>query len=213
MYSAKDITYDEFGCCTYTLIKDGVDVDSIKLSVPGIHNVYNSLAAIATAQNEGIDLSFIKQGLLNFTGTNRRFQKKGEFNGVTVIDDYAHHPDEIEATLESAKHYPHKTTWCVFQPHTYTRTKSLMDEFATALSKADKVVLAKIYAARETDDLGISSADLANKIKALGKECYYIDTFEGIEEFLQKNCINGDLLITMGAGDIVKVGEDLVNNQ
>jgi UDP-N-acetylmuramate--alanine ligase len=88
-----------------------------------------------------------------------------------------------------------------------------MDEFATALSKADKVVLAKIYAARETDDLGISSADLANKIKALGKECYYIDTFEGIEEFLQKNCINGDLLITMGAGDIVKVGEDLVNNQ
>ena len=213
MYSAKDITYDEFGCCTYTLIKDGVDVDSIKLSVPGIHNVYNSLAAIATAQNEGIDLSFIKQGLLNFTGTNRRFQKKGEFNGVTVIDDYAHHPDEIEATLESAKHYPHKTTWCVFQPHTYTRTKSLMDEFATALSKADKVVLAKIYAARETDDLGISSADLANKIKALGKECYYIDTFEGIEEFLQKNCINGDLLITMGAGDIVKVGEDLVNSQ
>ncbi|MCR5516147.1 MAG: UDP-N-acetylmuramate--L-alanine ligase [Lachnospira sp.] len=211
-YSATNISYDAYGCCSYTLIKDGAEVTTIALSVPGLHNVYNSLAAIAAAENEGIDLDSIKAGLKNFTGTDRRFQKKGEFNGVTVIDDYAHHPDEIKATLDSCKHYPHKTVWCVFQPHTYTRTKSLMDEFATALSLSDKVVLAKIYPARETDNLGISSADLADKIKALGKECYYIDTFEEIEKFLEKNCVNGDLLITMGAGDIVKVGEKLVNN-
>ena len=211
-YSATNISYDAYGCCSYTLIKEGAEVTTIALSVPGLHNVYNSLAAIAAAENEGIDLDSIKAGLKNFTGTDRRFQKKGEFNGVTVIDDYAHHPDEIKATLDSCKHYPHNTVWCVFQPHTYTRTKSLMDEFAIALSLADKVVLAKIYPARETDNLGISSADLADKIKALGKECYYIDTFEEIEKFLEKNCVNGDLLITMGAGDIVKVGEKLVNN-
>ena len=209
-YSAADITYDETGCCTYTLLIDGKPSGNITLSVPGTHNVYNSLAAIATGFKLGLSMDVISHGLSGFTGTERRFQKKGVVNGVTIIDDYAHHPDEITATLESAKHYPHKTTWCVFQPHTYSRTKLLLDGFAKSLSIADKVVLAKIYASRETDDLGISSADLQDKIKALGKECYYFETFEEIEKFLLKNCINGDLLITMGAGDVYKVGEDLL---
>lgn len=210
MYSASDITYDELGRCTYSLLINGEKADTITLGVPGLHNVYNSLAAIAAARKLSVDMEHIKAGLSNFKGTNRRFEKKGTFNGVTVIDDYAHHPDEIRATLSSAAHYPHNNVWVVFQPHTYSRTKLLFNEFADALSHADKVVLAKIYAARETDTLGISSADLCEKIKSLGKECVYIDNFEDIEKYLLKNCINGDLLITMGAGDVYQIGEDLL---
>lgn len=209
-YSAADITFDEFGLCSYTLLINNEAIDTIKLGVPGMHNVYNSLSAIATAIKLGIDLDTIKRGLSGYHGTNRRFEIKGTLNGVTIVDDYAHHPDEITATLGSAAHYPHNRVWVVFQPHTYSRTKSLLDDFAVALSKADKVVLAKIYAARETDTLGISSKDLCDKITELGKECVYIDSFEEIEKFLLKNCTNGDLLITMGAGDIVKVGENLL---
>ena len=210
MYSASDITYDELGRCTYSLLINSEKTDTITLGVPGLHNVYNSLAAIAAARKLSVDMVHIKTGLSNFKGTNRRFEKKGTFNGVTVIDDYAHHPDEIRASLASAAHYPHNHVWVVFQPHTYSRTKLLFNEFADALSHADKVVLAKIYAARETDTLGISSADLCEKIQSLGKECIYIDNFEDIEKYLLKNCINGDLLITMGAGDVYKIGEDLL---
>ena len=127
-----------------------------------------------------------------------------------MIDDYAHHPTEITATLNAARNYPHKTIWCVFQPHTYTRTKSFMKEFAQALSLADKVVLADIYAARETDTLGISSRTLQEEIRALGCECYYFPSFDEIENFLLGNCTTGDLLITMGAGDVHKIGENLL---
>ena len=210
MYSATNITYDKYGCCSYTLLINKEDSGTIELSVPGLHNVYNSLSAVAAAFKLGISIDNIKAGLKHFTGTNRRFEKKGEFNGVTVIDDYAHHPDEITATLNSAKNYPHNKIWCVFQPHTYSRTKALMQEFAKALSLADNIVLAKIYPARETDNLGISSADLMELIKAEGKDCYYYESFEDIEKFLLNNCINGDLLITMGAGDVYKIGEELL---
>ena len=193
--------------CTVHL---GKEVFSVTLPLAGVHNVYNSLSAIAACVKLGISMEDIREGLKNFTGTDRRFQKKGVFNGVTVVDDYAHHPDEITATLNSAAMCPHNNIWCVFQPHTYSRTKALMPEFAKALALADKVVLAKIYPARETDNLGISSANLCELIKAEGKECYYYEDFEEIEDFLKKNCINGDLLITMGAGDVYKIGEDLL---
>ena len=134
----------------------------------------------------------------------------GRLRGVTIIDDYAHHPTEIEATLRAAANYPHKTLWCVFQPHTYTRTKAFFHEFARALSLADRVILADIYAARETDTLGISSADLKQEIEHLGTECHYFPSFEEIEKFVLENCIPGDLLITMGAGNVVNIGEDLL---
>ena len=182
----------------------------ITLGVPGEHNVYNALAAIALCRDLGIDMEHIRAGLKKFTGTNRRFEKKGEIGGVTIIDDYAHHPQEIAATLEAAKNYPHKKLWCVFQPHTYTRTKAFLDQFAQALSAADEVVLADIYAARETDTLGISSADIAERIEKLGTKAHYFKSFDEIETFLLENCMHGDLLITMGAGDIVKVGENLL---
>jgi len=209
-YSAKDINYDNLGCCNYTLLIEGAPSGTISLEVPGLHNVYNSLAAVALGFELDIPFETIQRGLLSFSGTNRRFEKKGTLNGVTIIDDYAHHPDEIRATLSSAHHYPHNRIWSVFQPHTYSRTKILLDKFAQALSLSDIVVLADIYASRETDDLGISSVDLLNEIKKLGTECYYFSSFKEIEKYLFENCINGDLLITMGAGDIYKVGEDLL---
>ena len=200
-YSASNITYDEKGLVAF---------DHIQLSVTGDHNVSNALASIATAELLQIPMETIKKGILSFSGTDRRFEYKGTFNGVTVVDDYAHHPTEIAATLKAAQHYPHNQVWCVFQPHTYTRTKAFMKDFAKALSLADKVVLADIYAARETDTLGISSETLQAEIQALGHECYYFPSFDEIENFLLENCINGDLLITMGAGDVVKIGENLL---
>lgn len=130
--------------------------------------------------------------------------------GCTIIDDYAHHPDEIRATLTAARNYPHNHIWCIFQPHTYSRTKAFLKDFAQALSLADNIVLADIYPARETDTLGISSLHIQEELKALGKESYYFSTFEEIKKFILENCINGDLLITMGAGDIVNVGESLL---
>lgn len=209
-YTAKDITYDELGHATFDCCYKGEKIGTFSLKVPGIHNVSNALATIALSCKLNIDISVIQEGLLSFTGTDRRFQYKGKVGGITIIDDYAHHPTEIEATLTAAKNYPHKTTWCVFQPHTYTRTKALLPEFARALTLADKVVLADIYAAREKNTIGISSEDLQKAIQELGTECYYFPTFDQIENFLLENCINGDLLITMGAGDVVNIGEKLL---
>ena len=209
-YYATNITYDELGHGSFDVMEKGTLLTHIKLSVVGEHNISNALSAIALARYLDISIEAIQKGLSAFEGTDRRFEYKGELGGITIIDDYAHHPTEIAATLEAAKKYPHKTTWCVFQPHTYTRTKAFLDEFAQALSKADKVVLADIYAAREVDPGDISSADIMEKIKELGTEAYYFPTFDEIENFLLKNCVTGDLLITMGAGDIVKVGESLL---
>ena len=209
-YSAGHITYDEFARDTFDLLIHGQKAGTVTLGVPGEHNVYNALAAIALCRELGVSLEHIKEGLANFSGTDRRFEKKGEICGVTIIDDYAHHPREIAATLATAKNYPHRRLWCVFQPHTYTRTKVFLDEFAQSLAAADEVVLADIYAARETDDLGISSGDIAGKIEALGTKAHYFSSFDEIETFILENCVKGDLLITMGAGDIVNVGENLL---
>ena len=209
-YQAKDITFDKYGHASFTVYKNGKKTGSYYLKVPGMHNVSNALASIALGHLLGLTEEVIIKGLGSFTGTDRRFQYKGEVAGVTVIDDYAHHPTEIEATLHAAGNYPHQKVWCVFQPHTYTRTKALLPEFAKALTLADHVVLADIYAARETDTLGISSEDLQKRIQELGTPCEYFPTFDEIENFLLENCSRGDLLITMGAGDVVNIGEHLL---
>lgn len=210
MYTAQNITYDDYARPSYDLVYQGEVINRITLGVTGEHNVYNSLAAIAVAMELGVGFDAIMAGLARFTGTDRRFEKKGEIGGVTIIDDYAHHPQEIKATLSAAKNYPHRKLWCVFQPHTYTRTRAFLDQFAEALSAADEVILADIYAARETDTLGVSSLDVARRIEKLGTSVHYIPSFDEIETFILENCMNGDLLITMGAGDIVKVGEKLL---
>ena len=209
-YSASDIQYDEQGNASFDLIRHGIPSGHVTLSVGGEHNVYNALSAIAVADLLGVSAETIQEGLLSFNGTDRRFEYKGEFNGITVIDDYAHHPTEIEATLKSAAHYPHRELWCIFQPHTYTRTKALFDEFAQALSHTDHLILADIYAARETDTLGISSEQLARAAASYGCDAIYLPSFDEIEKYVRDHCQSGDLLITMGAGDVVNIGEDLL---
>ena len=209
-YSASDIQYDEQGNASFDLIRHGIPSGHVTLSVGGEHNVYNALSAIAVADLLGVSAETIQEGLLSFHGTDRRFEYKGEFNGITVIDDYAHHPTEIEATLKSAAHYPHRELWCIVQPHTYTRTKALFDEFAQALSHTDHLILADIYAARETDTLGISSEQLARAAASYGCDAIYLPSFDEIEKYVRDHCQSGDLLITMGAGDVVNIGEDLL---
>lgn len=209
-YRPSQITYDESGHPSFTLLCRGKDPEVFSLRVPGEHNVWNAAAAIALADLLGIDRAVVHRALLSFRGTDRRFEYKGQINGFTIIDDYAHHPTEITATLQAAANYPHKKLWCVFQPHTYTRTKAFLKDFAAALCHADEIVLADIYAARETDTLGISSAALQREIEALGHKCCYLPSFDAIEAYLLENCTKDDLLITMGAGDVVNIGENLL---
>lgn len=209
-YAAVNIAYDRDGHASFDFVKEGIFADRVSLSVNGEHNVQNALAALAVADILNIPLETSKKGLKAFKGTNRRFEHKGEFRGVTVIDDYAHHPAEIKATLAAARHYPHQEVWCIFQPHTYTRTKALFSDFVDALAGADHVILADIYAARETNTLGVSSKDLALALKEKGTDAYYFPTFEEIEDFCRSHCENGDLLITMGAGNVVNIGESLL---
>ncbi|MBR6003625.1 MAG: UDP-N-acetylmuramate--L-alanine ligase, partial [Lachnospiraceae bacterium] len=135
---------------------------------------------------------------------------KGLVNGFTIIDDYAHHPTEIRATLNAAARYPHRELWVIFQPHTYTRTKAFLNEFSEALSLADKVVLTDVYAAREKDEYGCNSTNLFEKMKASGIDVTYIKEFSDIEKFVKQNCTKDDLLITMGAGDVVNIADKLV---
>ena len=210
-YYATDISYDNFGIGSFRLVRRGEDMGRFTLRVPGEHNIFNAVCAIAAADLMGASMDECRRGLLEFHGADRRFQIKGTLQcGAAVIDDYAHHPTEIRATLEAAKNYPHHKIWCVFQPHTYTRTKALMSGFAEALSLADEVVLAPIYAARETDTLGISSDTLRQNIAHLGTDAYYMPTFGQIEDFLRSHVVKDDLVITMGAGDVVNIGEELL---
>lgn len=209
-FYAKNITYNDHACGTYTLMHKTEDLGTVSLSVPGRHNVSDSLAAIALCLNLGLPLDVIKKGLLQFGGTKRRFEYKGTKNGITVIDDYAHHPTEVAATLTAARNYPHGRIICVFQPHTYSRTKAFLSDFARVLSMADIVVLADIYAAREKNTIGISSKDLLAELQKNGQESYYFPSFDEIEKFLSEKCINNDLLITMGAGDVYLIGEHLL---
>lgn len=215
-----ELTYDDFGCGHFSLIYKGEKLAAIDMTVPGTHNVSNALSAAAVAIDMGIDSTSIARGLHEFGGADRRFELKGKLGGITVIDDYAHHPTEIRATLETALKYPHKRIVVAFQPHTYTRTEAFFDDFVDVLSIADVVALVDIYAARETNTSGISSKGLCEALNAKGCECYYIPSytdssclghdFDALEKFLLKKCIDGDLLITMGAGMLNEVSNHLV---
>lgn len=210
-YSATDIVFDDEGHPTYTLIVDGEQRGTIALHSTGIHNVVNSLSVIAVSDFLGIDMEYVKAGLFACTSAKRRFEHKGTTaNGVMILDDYAHHPTEIAATLEAAKNTPHNELWCIFQPHTYTRTYALLDRFASALSVCDHVILADIYAAREKDTGMVSSKDLCSKINEAGGNAVYLGDFASIEKFAEKNCKKNDLLITMGAGNVDFIGESLL---
>ena len=208
---AEELLYDEYGCPSFVPVAFGEALSRVQLAVPGEHNIFNALAAIAAGLELGLPAARIREGLQDFRGTVRRFEKKGELNGATIIDDYAHHPQEIEATLRAAEHYPHRELWCVFQPHTYSRTRALLPEFGRALELSDHVLLADIYAARETDTLGVSAADVERAINAdTPGKALYLSSFEEIERYRMEKLSPGDLCITMGAGDIYRVGEELL---
>ncbi len=206
-WTAENIKFDNNGCGSYTACLKGDKIADIKLSIPGLHNVYNSLAAFAVSKVYGIETADIVRGIENYKGVDRRFQHKGNFCGIEVVDDYAHHPTEISATINSARSGKFNALWIAFQPHTYTRTHDLLDEFAQALKTADNVVVLDIYAAREKDTGLVSSKDLVQKINEFGGKAYYKPDFESAEKFLKENCREGDILITMGAGDVYKLGD------
>ena len=209
-YTATDISFDKEGNGSYQLVVDGENMGPVSLKVKGRHNIMNSLAAIACARALGLPMKQILTGLLSFGGTHRRFEYKGNIGDVIVIDDYAHHPTEIKATLTAAREYPHDELWVVFQPHTYTRTKAFLHQFAEVLTLSDHVVLADIYAAREPDTGMVSSRDIVNLLQEAGTDVYYFPTFGEIEDFLLSQVKGHDLLITMGAGDVVNIGEDIL---
>ena len=211
-WQAKNIIHEPDGKNTFDVYYKGELFGNFHLNVPGDHNITNAVASIAAAHFVGVCPADCQKGLLHFTGTERRFQKKGEKNGVVVIDDYAHHPTEIKAALAAAKKVQHRTTWCVFQPHTYSRTKFLFDAFGEAFTDADEVIIADIYAARESDDGTISAAMLADRIAKTGKSARYVGDFDAIRSYLEKNCKAGDLLLTVGAGDVFKIGEAFLEN-
>jgi len=209
-YYAKDIVFNENGMPSFDVEKDGKHLSRIQLSVPGEHNILNALAAFACCHSLGVDMAVIKETLENYRGTQRRFDIVGTTEkGVKIVDDYAHHPTEIEATLTACQNIPHNKLWCLFQPHTYTRTIALFDEFAKAFEKADVLVLAEIYAAREKNIYKISSEQLAESIKKAypDKKVMFMSDFRNIADYVCENSQKGDLVLTMGAGDIYKVGE------
>lgn len=212
-YYAENIKFNSLGMPSYDLYHQNNYLGSLQLSVPGEHNIANSLAAAACCHSLGISIEDIVSTLNSYTGTQRRFDVIGiTKNKIRIVDDYAHHPTEIKATLKAAQNIPHNHLWCLFQPHTYTRTLALFEEFAEAFNDADKVVMAEIYAAREKNIYKISSKELVAEIKRVypNKEIYYISDFDEITNFVINNAEKEDLVLTMGAGDIYKVAEDLL---
>ena len=191
----------------FDVVRNGRLFAHLELRVPGVHNVKNALAATAAAMVIGISPTAVKYGLAGFSGANRRFEFKGKFNGADVYDDYAHHPGELKALLDAVEPLGYKRTVVVFQPHTYSRTQALFDDFVEQLKRPDLTYLAEIYAAREKNTLGISSEDLAKQIP----NSLFFPSFEELEKALAWTVMPGDLVLTVGAGDVYRIGESLVS--
>ncbi|MGL5634223.1 MAG: UDP-N-acetylmuramate--L-alanine ligase [Sarcina sp.] len=209
---AKNINFDARGCATFDVEFKNEHLLSLTLNVPGMHNVSNSLSAIAVGLRFDIPTDHIVKGLESFGGAHKRFEYKGQKNNITVIDDYAHHPVEIEATLDTARKMDTKRTIAVFQPHTYTRTKTLFDDFATCFNEVDELILMDIYAAREKDTGLVNSIELGDAIRKTGVKCTNVHSHEEALAKAKSILQPGDLFMTIGAGDVVKVGEMFLNN-
>ncbi len=202
-FCARNITYSDYGYPSFDIYEENAKILHLDLGVTGLHNVLNATACALAAIKMGLGTDAVKAGLEAFNGTKRRFEKKGFVNGALVIDDYAHHPTEISATIDALKNVSHKDEWCIFQPHTYTRTISLMDDFAKALSNVKNVVITDIFAAREKDTGLVHAKDLADKIEG----AVYIKEFEDIAKYIKENAKEGDVVLTMGAGNVCEIGE------
>ena len=212
-FIAKDIIFTKEGYPVFNVEFNNENMGTFKLNIPGKHNIYNALASIATAHILGVTTSEIKKYIKKFKGIHRRFDILGEVKGCRIIDDYAHHPTEIKATLEAAQNYPHNKILCVFQPHTFTRTKALLDDFAKSFDNADHIIITDIYAAREIDTGEISSETLVNKVKEYSpaSDIYYMKNFDEISKHIYENMEAGDMVLTMGAGDVHLISKKIID--
>jgi len=212
LWKAKNLSYETgFGC--FEIMRGDQSLGRVKLSLPGAHNVSNALAVAANAWHCGVPAEAIIFGLETFSGVGRRLSDKGEFSGVRVIDDYAHHPTEIKVTLEAiVNRYQPKRLWCVFQPHQHSRTRFLIDDFAVSFNCADFVLAADIYFVRDSEDMRkeINAETLIEKISQNGGNCLYLPHFDHIVDYLQGHLAPGDLVVTMGAGDVWKISDELI---
>lgn len=206
---AEDIAHEN-GIYNFIPVYKGKKYERIHLAVPGKVNVSNALGAIGLCLTMGVPMEAIQKGLLSFTGAQRRFQKKGEYNGAMIIDDYAHHPTEIKATISAAREMSPNRLIVYFQPHTYSRLEALFDDFVEALSKADILLIAEVYAAREQNVHNISADSLASALENKGIDAHFFTSMENGYQYLKKNLMNGDMLISMGAGNIYTVADLLV---
>ena len=207
----ENVTFER-GYARFDIYHNGKNISSVKLGIPGKHNVLNTLAAVAAAWVSGIDIIDCIKPIENFGGAGRRFERLGEYNGITVVDDYAHHPAELAVTLNAAKEMGYNNVWAVFQPFTYTRTYTLMDDFAKVLQIADKVVMTEIMGSREINTLGVYTSQLAEKIPG----SVWFNTFDEVAQYVVDNAVSGDLVLTLGCGDIykaAKIMKDLWENK
>lgn len=212
-YRAENITYSKEGYLNFILNINDKENWPIKLHIIGKHNIYNALASIAAAHLYGVSMEDIIKNIATYTGVHRRLEVKGYLNGAKIIDDYAHHPTEIKATLEAVKNTSNGgKIYCVFQPHTFTRTKILLDSFSESFINSDEVIITDIYAAREYDNGEIHSKNLVDAINKKTSNAIYIATFKETEEYLANNIKSNDIVLTMGAGNVYLIGESLLNN-
>ncbi|MBQ3474969.1 MAG: UDP-N-acetylmuramate--L-alanine ligase [Bacilli bacterium] len=211
-YNVKNIEYDDRGCPSYDIYKKDEFVIRVKLNVRGEHNILNSLEAFALCSWYGIDNETIVKGLSSFTGASRRMEYKGQFNGANVYDDYGHHPTEIEATANAILKEKHNESYAVFEAHTYSRFYEHVNSFAKSLTKFDHIIVIDIYAAREENIYGVKPEDLVDKLVKLGKDAIYISDYDEIKKYLKERVKEGDLIITLGAGNVTKVASKLVED-
>ena len=209
-FFAKNIKFNADGFPEFDVYKYNEFYEHIELSIPGKHNILNALACISLCDAYGISKKDIKNALKKFTGADRRFEYKGTVNGAEVYDDYGHHPTEVMATAKALKNKHFNKSWVVFQPHTYSRTFNLLNDFANALLSFDNIIVTDIYAARETNTYNISSKDLVNEIIKLGKPAKYISSLEDCVTYLKENVKPNDIVLTLGAGTVTKIGPMLV---
>lgn len=211
-FLAKNITFNQDGFAKFDVYYGGQYFMTVQLSVPGMHNVLNALSCIALCTEYGIDKNDIKIALLKFTGAHRRFEYKGKIDKkASVYDDYGHHPTEIKATFNALNNKKYHESWVVFQPHTYSRTKNLLADFANALLEFDHIIILDIYAAREKNTYGITSKDLVDQIISLGKNANYIPDFDDCVSFIKNSVKENDIVITLGAGTVTQIGPMLVD--
>lgn len=206
VFLAKEISFNDNGFPKFKVYKNGNFIEEIELSVAGKHNVLNSLACFAVCDYYKIDSKVVKKALKKFTGAERRLEYKGTFNNISIFDDYGHHPTEILATSKAIKNKKYNESWVIFQPHTYSRTKTHLDVFAKVLENFDNIIVVDIYAAREKNTFGISSKDLVNKIVSNGKKALYMPDFNDVVKYIKENAKPKDLVLTLGAGTVTNIG-------